>query len=283
MSGYQPVPDHPGYYPQQGYPQQGYGYGQPGYASAPPQYPPGGYPPQSYQPAYQQPAAPAQPVVVNVVNNQSQQQQSYQPVVVPTTVFLGRSYESDVAPALTIFIIGWFCCFVWAAGFRFVRSKNTTARVLGIASVILFFMGLAAIVITIVVTVTAANAIAHNYSTSYTQSVVVSGAGSSTSVYMSSTYSYATVSYSYGTWKASGQSYSTTTSGYSGTYCTQSSCPNQYAPLMELEAKCSGYTSYQTATSGSLYCSGSYIYFVPNLPSTQSGSGSVTVTVTFYT
>lgn len=279
MSGYQPLPDQSGYNQGYAYPQQAYG--QPP-AYAPQAYNPA-YPPQAYAPSYQQPQPAAQPIVVNVTNNQAQHSHAQPVYCAPRTVFLGRSYDSDVAPALTIFIIGWFCCFVWAAGFRFIRSKNGTAKALGIASVVCFFLSIGAIVTVISVSVAAANAVNHasSYTSSYTQTVVIPGS-SSASIYMSSVYSYATVTYSSGTWKASTQTSSTSSNGYYGVACSSASCPNQGNPLMELEASCSPSWSFQQATGNTFYCGGGYMYLKPNLPSTVTGSGMLSVTVTFW-
>jgi len=283
MSGY---PQQPGYNPEYGY-QTGQGYQQPNYGGAggayqQPAYPPQqgytpqpGYPPQYPATGYGVPSS--QPVTVNVVNTQNQT--SAAPVV-----FLGRNYDSDIAPALIIFIIGWFCCFVWVAGFRFIRSPNGVARALGIVSVVLFFSSLIAIVVSISVSVAAVNNVANNNPSS--SSTTVYGSGSSSSIYVPSGTNYVSI-YTSGCWTGQGMTYCTSSSGYSGTSCylKGTGCGLQYSNFMLLLAQCGGtYGSWTSASSGtSIYtCSSSYLYFTANQPSSYGGGGSLFVTATFY-
>lgn len=271
------------------YPAYNPAYPQPPPYQAAPVYPP------SYAPAYQAPPyqpAPgysaSAPIVVNVTNTQNQQQAAPAPVIAQRTVFLGRNYDSDTGPALIIFIVGWFCCFVWAAGFRYIRSKNMTARALGIASVICFFLAIAAIVIAVVVSVELANEAVNqinnnhgSYSTTYTFTMSQFSMGYKSIVVP---YQYTTVSISsYGaTWQATSMGYNTDASGYSGTTCG-SNCPMPYENLMSLVAKCD--------TSTPMYIGNSYygwdvtscnaIYLGYNDYWANSHSGSIKVTVTF--
>jgi len=58
-----------------------------------------------------------------------------QPTSTQTVVSVARNGDADIFPAMMIFIIGWFCCCVWLAGFAYVRSPNTTAKMLAWASI----------------------------------------------------------------------------------------------------------------------------------------------------
>jgi len=57
-----------------------------------------------------------------------------QPTSTQTVVSVARNGDADIFPAMMIFIIGWCCC-VWLAGFAYVRSPNTTAKMLAWASI----------------------------------------------------------------------------------------------------------------------------------------------------
>jgi len=281
MSGYQQLPNQ-GYGYQTGYPQPGYN--QPAYQP--------GYQPQ--QPGYYQqqapaPSAPSGPIVVNVVNSQQQQTQApiYQPV--RTTVFLGRNYESDIAPALIVFIIGWFCCCVWAAGFKFIRSPNGVAKLLGILSVICFFLSIGGLITVIVVTTAAANTLNNAGSTTTQTTTLTVFASSSyvTTITVPYWANYVTISYYSGQWQAPSQTGYTgwvTASGYFGSSCTNSGCPVYGNPIFELDVKCGSTGTYSKATYWTAtYCSSGYLYFSPNVGSSNMGlgSGSVTVSITF--
>ncbi|GAM26147.1 hypothetical protein SAMD00019534_093220 [Acytostelium subglobosum LB1] len=66
-----------------------------------------------------------------------------------------RSYfhAEEVTGALIIFLCGFFLSCIWLAGCIYFRSKNSTARALGILSVVLFILSfiLAIIIISIIV------------------------------------------------------------------------------------------------------------------------------------
>lgn len=148
----------PAYTPSpQGYvPQEGYAPPPQGYVAAPPQQ---GYvaaPAYTAQPVgYVQPTVQyAQPTVV-----------VQQPAIVQTT-YSNDDGKDDVMPSLLIFIIGWFCCCVWCAGWKWIKSPNPSARLFAILSVVMAFLGGASIIIGVVVgvvnTATAAAAAAND-------------------------------------------------------------------------------------------------------------------------
>lgn len=280
MSGYQQVPQgqYPAYNP--AYPQP------PPYQPAP-----------AYQPAYPPPSYPqqaAQPIVVNVTNNQNQQATQSTPIIAAPRVFLGRSYDNDVGPALIVFIIGWFTCFVWGAGFMFIRSKNRAAKMLGIASIVMFFSTIAIIVIAVSVSVAEANAAINSYnnnnynsySTTYTLYPSSMNSGYySTGMSITVPYGYSTASISsYGsTWSSSAQPGNCGANGYTGTTCG-SSCPMYYGNVMALVGTC-GYSGspVQLGSSYSSWYIGSCstIYLAYNDATTNSHSGYLSVTVTW--
>jgi len=59
--------------------------------------------------------------------------------------------SDDLTSSLIIFIAGWFLCCIWAVGFKYVKSRDTSARALAIASVVLFFFGLVAVIIVVII------------------------------------------------------------------------------------------------------------------------------------
>jgi len=272
----------PAYNPQ--YPQQPYGQ----QYQPPPQYPYQGY---QQQPTYAAPA-PA-PIVVNVTNTQQQSAApAPRPVIVqPQTVFLGRNYDNEIGPALIIFIVGFFCWCVWAAGFRYIRSKNCTAKILGIASVCMFFSGIIIAVVWIVVVTTTVNEAVKNgggtssYSTTYTLYTSNMYSGYST-VSVPYGYSSCTVSASsYSSWSANSQTGSTDADGYPGTTCG-SGCPMYYENVMALVGKGSYSSAWQligdTYTTLTVYGGGSLYLGYNDVASTSSHSGQMAVTVTWY-
>jgi len=90
--------------------------------------------PQMGQPMYQQ----QQPMMGQPMYGGQMGQQTVviaQPTSTQTVVSVARNGDADIFPAMMIFIIGWFCCCVWLAGFAYVRSPNMTARMLGWASI----------------------------------------------------------------------------------------------------------------------------------------------------
>lgn len=280
MSGYQQVPQYPAYNPAYPQPQ--------GYSQQPPPYQPAPAYPPPYQP-YPQQAAP--PIVVNVTSNQTQQATQSTPIVAAPRVFLGRSYDNDVGPALIIFIIGWFTCFVWGAGFMFIRSKNRTAKMLGIASIVMFFLTIAIIVIAVSVSVAEANAAINsynnnNYYSSYSTTYTIYPNSMYNGYYSISVpigYTRASIS-AYGSWSSSAQVGTCGASGYSGTTCG-SSCPMYYQNVMSLIGKCgsygspflisSSYTSWYISSCGT-------IYLGYNDVTSNNHNGYLSVTVTWY-
>jgi len=74
-----------------------------------------------------------------------------QNAVAPQVVFFGRQYQDDVTPALLIFVLGWFCCCIWLGGFKFIKSTNQTAKLLGIGSIVAFFLSSIIVIIIIIV------------------------------------------------------------------------------------------------------------------------------------
>jgi len=90
-----------------------------------------------------------------------------QPPVSTTTVVnvQRRTGDEDLIPALLIFVLGWVCiCCIWLGGFAYLKSKNPTARMLGIASLVMYGLtSVVVIIIIIVYSVAAANATNYYY------------------------------------------------------------------------------------------------------------------------
>jgi len=119
------------------------------------------YPPQQYQ---QQPSYGQQP--------QGYPQGGYNSVVVgvqppmTSTMVVNVSQvpgENDVMPSIIIFVLGWFFCYVWLGGFAYFKSVNQTARMLGIASIVLYFTWSVCGIIWIIYGAVAASTAASHY------------------------------------------------------------------------------------------------------------------------
>jgi len=133
----------------------------------PPQQQPMGYPQQQQQPMYD---ANGQPVYMQPMG-QPMGQPMYvqqgspvmmapathvvhsQPAPIQQTVIVETDNgEADLMPAILIFVLGWVClCCIWLGGIAYLKSKNPTARLLGIASLVMYGIGSVVIIIVIIV------------------------------------------------------------------------------------------------------------------------------------
>jgi len=149
--------------PQMGQPQMGQPMMYPPQQGQPMMYPPQQgqpmmYPPQQGQPMMVIQGSP-QPY------HQGQTVVMTQPQTTTTTVVnvQRNAGDEDVFPALLIFILGWICvCCIWLGGFAYIRSKNGTARALGIASLAMYGVGTIIAIIVIIVEIVAAVSVANS-------------------------------------------------------------------------------------------------------------------------
>jgi len=92
-----------------------------------------------------------------------------QPVVYPvqtTIVQTTRSpYEDDMIFSFLIFGLGFLCCCIWLAGFRYIKSPNASARAAAIGSIACYFISIIIVIIIIIVESIAASAAASDYCT----------------------------------------------------------------------------------------------------------------------
>jgi len=54
--------------------------------------------------------------------------------------------DDDLLPAILIFVLGWFVVCVWLGGFAYINSPNKTAKVLGIFSIVMYFLSVVCVV-----------------------------------------------------------------------------------------------------------------------------------------
>jgi len=72
--------------------------------------------------------------------------------------------DDDLLPAILIFVLGWFVVCVWLGGFAYLRSPNKTAKILGILSVVMYFVSVVCVVWWIIyATVIVASAVSSVY------------------------------------------------------------------------------------------------------------------------
>jgi len=76
--------------------------------------------------------------------------------------------DDDLLPAILIFVLGWFVVCVWLGGFAYINSPNKTAKVLGIFSIVMYFVSVVCVVwwiiyATVIVSAAVSNAADYYY------------------------------------------------------------------------------------------------------------------------
>jgi len=106
-------------------------------------------PMQSYptQPMVQQ-AYPMQPMVQQPYPMTVQPMAYSAPMTTTATVVNVASPrgDDDLLPSILIFVLGWFVVCVWLGGFAYINSPNKTAKVLGIFSIVMYFVSVVCVV-----------------------------------------------------------------------------------------------------------------------------------------
>ncbi|KAF2077681.1 hypothetical protein CYY_000997 [Polysphondylium violaceum] len=97
------------------------------------------YPAQAQYPQFQQQYAPQQVVY-------APQPVSYPPPVTATPQKSGDDSEHLIGSVL-IFIFGWMFFIPWVFGFLYIRSRNITAKILAIISIVMFFLTLMVLIL----------------------------------------------------------------------------------------------------------------------------------------
>jgi len=88
--------------------------------------------------------------------------------VTQTVVVNSDNGEQDLLPAILIFVLGWVClCCIWLGGIAYLKSKNPTARILAIASLVMYGIGSVVVIIVIIVESIAAAKVANDVQNYY--------------------------------------------------------------------------------------------------------------------